>query len=420
MRRVGALLAVLLLAPGCLRVEATKRVERGPLLRTFDRPQLLEGGVTVDARVDWPALKLTFVGHDVCRALTVEEYAEDHITERTAPSVGPALSTGLANVLASAVLFVVSFVVSRAPDTTLIDGGGRYGPSTQQYLQGASLVTLGIGVPALAVGLIGRAQSGDVVETVRAEQVVNQKDARCNERPVTGPAALLSARGVALARPVTDGALDVVAADFKEAPEGVRFADREVELDEASREKLAGYGACVQLELDGTPTLEALGESALLARAERLRLCRAVRGEAMAEPIRLVDEELRRRREGGNPGAFAPGAGAASFEEAVAAYAPTVKLSPTSKDLALLATPEAAEGRAVLLEGVVAEGLTENIGVIQVGDQQVFVFIPPRRTWQERFEVGTRVEAVALMAGKQTVGERTLPLLRAVWMRNAW
>lgn len=420
MRRALAVLAVGLLATGCLRIEATTRVERGPLLRTFDRPLLLEGGVSADARVDWPALKLTFVAHDVCRALTVEEYAEDHITERTAPSVGPSLSTGLANVMASAVLFAVSFVVSRAPDTTRIDGGGRYGPSTQQYVQGASLITLGVGLPALAVGLIGKAQSGDVVETVRAEQVVNQKDARCNERPANGPAALLSARGVALARPVVDGALDVVATDFKEAPESVRFADREVELDEPSRERVAGFGACVQLELDGAPTLEGMGETALLARAERLRLCRTVRGDAVAEAIRLVDEELRRRREGGNPGAFAPGSSVASFEAAVAAYAPTVRLAPSSKDLVLLATPESSEGRAVLLEGVVAEGLTENIGVIQVGEQQVFVFIPPKRAWQERFEVGTRVEAVALMAGKQTLGERTLPLLRAVWMRNAW
>ncbi len=418
--RAGALLVVAALASGCLRVESNTRVERGPLLRTFERPQLLEGGVTADVRVEWPALKLTLVGYDVCRALAVEEYAEDRITERTAASVGPALSTGIANVLASGVLLALSFVVTSAPDTSLIDGGGRYGPSTQQYLQGASLVTLGVGLPALAVGLIGRAQARDEIETVRAEQVVSQKDARCNERPVTGPAALWSARGAALARPVTDGALDVVAGDFTAAPEALRFAEREVELDDEGRAKLAGFGACVQLSLDGAVTLEALGEGALLARAEKLRLCRHVRGEAVQDAIRLVDEELVRRREGGNPGAFAPGSSVASFEAAVAAYAPTVRLAPASKDLALLATPEASEGRAVLLEGVVAEGLTENIGVIQVGEQQVYVFIPPRRAWAERFEVGTRVEAVALMAGRQTVGERTLPLLRAVWMRAAW
>jgi len=27
---------------------------------------------------------------------------------------------------------------------------------------------------------------------------------------------------------------------------------------------------------------------------------------------------------------------------------------------------------------------------------------------------------VALIAGTQTLGDKTLPLLRAVWMRNAW
>lgn len=420
MRQALWLLVVAGLGAGCLRIDANTRVERGPLLRTFERPQLLEGGVAADVRVEWPRLALTLVGHDVCRALTVEEYAEERITERQAPSVGPALSTGIANVLASAVLLAVSFAVPRTPDTGLIDGGGRYGPSMQQYFQGASLVTLGIGLPALAVGLIGRAQSSDEVEAVRAEQVVSQKDARCNERPVTGPAALVSSRGEVLARPVVDGALDVTAAELPFAPETLRFAEREVELSEDALARFQGYAACVQLELGGAVTLEALSETALLQRAERLRVCRRVRGEAMAEAIQGADDELLRRREAGNPGAFAPGSSVASFEEAIAAYAPSVRLSAHSKDLVLLATPEAVEGRAVLLEGIVAEGVTENIGVVQLGDAQVFLFIPPRRAWTESFPVGTRVEAVALFAGRQTLGERSLPLLRAVWMRTAF
>jgi hypothetical protein len=230
----------------------------------------------------------------------------------------------------------------------------------------------------------------------------------------------VSSRGEVLARQVVDGALDVTAAELPFAPEALRFAEREVELDETALSSFQGYAACVQLEQAGPVTLEALTEAALLQRAERLRLCRRVRGEAVAAAIRAADDELSRRREAGNPGAFAPGSSVGSFEEAIAAYAPSVRLSATSKDLVLLSTPEAVEGRAVLLEGIVAEGLTENIGVVQLGEAQVFLFIPPKRAWNEAFPVGTRIEAVALFAGRQTLGDRTLPLLRAVWMRAAF
>jgi hypothetical protein len=74
----------------------------------------------------------------------------------------------------------------------------------------------------------------------------------------------------------------------------------------------------------------------------------------------------------------------------------------------------------VLVQGVVVEGMTSNIGVLQVGDRALYVFLPPKRTWGFDFGNGTRVEAVVVLAGTQTVGERTLPLARAVWMRPAF
>ena len=136
--------------------------------------------------------------------------------------------------------------------------------------------------------------------------------------------------------------------------------------------------------------------------------------------MKAADAELVRRRESGSPAAWAPGTNVSTFEEAVSAYAPALKLAVNSKDLAVLDTPEAAEGKAVLLEGIVGEGITENIGIIQVGDRQVFLFIPPKRAWSGNFPNGTRIEAVALISGRQTLGDRSLPLLRAVWMRTAW
>ncbi len=417
MRRAALLLGLLLC--GCTAVEATTRTERGPLLRTFERPVLLEGGVSADVRVAWPQLKLTVVGHDVCRAQTVEEYAEEKITERTSNAAGPALSTGIANVLASAILFGVSYAVSAQPNQQLIDAAGNYGASTRQILQGASLVTLGVGVPALVVGLVARFRSGEDVEALRAEQVVSQRDARCNDRPVSGAATLVSAQGATVPLQVVDGALDVDGSTLALVPETLRFSEREVELSEDAQLQFSAWAACVALAQDPRP-LEALSETGLLTRAEQLRECRRVRGAELGGAVKGVDDELQRRRESGSPAAWAPGTNVASFEEAVSAYAPRLTLSPTSKDLAVLDAPAAAEGQAVLLEGLVSEGITANIGVVQVGERQVFLFIPPKKAWGGDFPNGTRVEAVALLAGTQTLGERTLPLLRAVWMRTAW
>lgn len=420
--RVGVRALVVLLTfalAGCARIETNTRVERGPLLRTFDRPVLLEGGITSDVRVEWPLMKLTVIGYDVCRAQTVEEYAEDHITERTSGAVGPSISTGIAVTLASAVLFGISFAVSRAPDTNVIDRGGNYGPSTQQYMQLATGITLGIGIPALAVGLLTKARTGDEVVTQRAEQVVSQKDVRCNERPATGAMSLVSASGAIAPLQAVDGAVDVDGTKLPLVPEVMKFSERDVELNEEGLQKFAAWSACVALEQD-KKTVAELSETGLLTRAERLRVCRLVRGDALAEPIRAVDTELQRRRESGSPAAWAPGTNVASFEEAVSAYAPKLKFAVDSKDLVVLDTPEAAEGKAVLLQGIVGEGITENIGIVQIGDRQVFLFIPPKRAWTQNFPNGTRIEAVALISGRQSLGEKNLPLLRAVWMRAGY
>lgn len=418
MRR--ALPVLLLLVSACAPLETNTRTEHGPLLRTYTRPQMVEGGATVDVRADWPTLKLTLAAYDTCRAETVEEYAEERITERTARSAGPALATGIANVLAAGVLFGVSFAVSDAPNVSTIDEAGRYGASTRQYVQGVSLATLIVGVPALAVGVIGMLRSGTDIETLKTEQVVSQKDARCNKRPAAGPVTLVGAKGAVAQKSAVDGAVDFTATELSGAPESVQLAGVDVALHEDAQAKLWGFGACVQLERDGVKKLDQLGEGDLLARAEKLRQCRVVRGADVAEAIRAVDDELKHRRESGAPGAFAPGANVGSFEEAVSAYAPRLTLEKGSSDLAKLDAPELLDGQAVLIRGIVAEGMTTNIGVVQVGERQLYLFIPPKRAWGGDFGNGTRVEAVAVMAGVQTVGERTLPLARAVWMRAAF
>jgi hypothetical protein len=109
-----------------------------------------------------------------------------------------------------------------------------------------------------------------------------------------------------------------------------------------------------------------------------------------------------------------------SFEDAVSAYAPRLVFKAGSADLSRLDAPEQLEGQAVFMQGVVSSGLAQNIGVLQLGEREVFVFIPVKRAWGGDFANGARVEAVAVMAGWQTVGEKTLPLARLVWLRAAY
>jgi hypothetical protein len=109
-----------------------------------------------------------------------------------------------------------------------------------------------------------------------------------------------------------------------------------------------------------------------------------------------------------------------SFEEAVSAYAPRLKLAVNSPDLAKLDAIDTVVGQAAAIEGVVTDGVTANIGVVQIGSKSLYLFLPSQRAWGGEYPVGTRVEAVAVVVGSQTVGDRTLPLLRAVWLRPAF
>ncbi len=423
--KLSSLALVLFLGlSGCVRTEATTRTERGPLLRTFHRNQVLEGGVSADVRVTWPTLKLTMVGHDTCRDQEVEEYAEDHITEHSVPSAGPSFSIGTIGTIAAATLFAVSYAVSNTPDRTRIDQAGNYGPSLGTTLRVWSAVSLGVGLPSLVVGIISAIRAGEDTQRVKSEQVANQHDVACNERPITGPVTLQTDHGPLASKPAVDGAVDFEAAELKPALdklgatelEGLVFYGRGVVVDEQARAALDAFSACLQV--DGPFEVAGASEPSLLRRAESLRACRPARGDAVAAPLKAVDDELEKRRAGGAaPGAFSPRAEVTSFEEAVSAWNPRLRFKADSADLARLDNPASIEGQAALVEGVVSEGLTQNIGVLQLGPRELFVFLPPKRAWGFDFGNGTRIEAVVVMSGSQTVGERTLPLARAVWMR---
>lgn len=415
--------ALLLFCAGlaaCAPIEKTVRTERGPLLRSFTRPMVVEGGLHAEVQVAWPKLEVQVKSNDVCREVAVDEYAEERITERSAPAAGAAFSTGVATTLASAALFGISFLLSNSPDTTVIDTTGRFGPPPRTIMQGWSIVALAIGLPALAVGGIAFLRTGEDVEQRRVEQETGQKDTVCNVRNATGAVRFIGARGEVAVAALVEGAGSVDASTFKGAPEDLMLADKAITLDERGVLTLGAFAACVQLEAEGARAPESLGDGALLTRVDRMKNCRQVRGEGLAEPLAAAEAEVSRRRQTGTPGAFAPGPSVASFEEAVSAYAPRLTFKAGSADLAKLDAPDTLNGQAVFMQGVVSSGLAENIGVLQLGAREVFVFIPPKRSWSGDFGNGARVEAVAVMAGWQTVGDKTLPLARLVWMRTAF
>lgn len=420
MRR--ALLLVLLALTSCTAIDTTTRVERGPLLRTFDRKQILEGAVRADITAQWPKLKVALRGHDLCRTQTVEEYAEEHTTERTSSAAGPALSTGIATTLLGVVLLAASPIVSGEPNRDVIDGGGRYGPSLRTQLRGYSVVSLVVGIPALVVGGIAYLRQGDETEVKKVEQVATQREVVCNERDVDGPVQLMSAQRLTSEGTMLAGS----AVEFDESAfatvgaDRVVFYGREVELDDASRKVLDGFSACRQLAREQVAAVSAVGTQALMNRLERMRACRHVRPDAMGEEGKALEAEISRRREGGDPGALPVGPNVTSFEEAVASYSPRLKLAVGSADVAKLDGLEDLVGQAAVIEGIVTEGVTANIGVVTIGERSVFLFLPTKKSWGGDYAAGTRVEVVAVVVGSQTLGERTLPLLRAVWMRPAF
>ena len=408
----------LLLAAGCVPVESQTRTERGPLLRAYDQPQVVEGGVRADLTAEWPKLSFVVDGYDTCRVLHLEEYAEEVTTEKSSPAAGPALSVGVAGTAVGAVLLATLPLYSNDPNKTVIDGSGHYGASTRQQVTGWGIGTLAVGLPALVVGLVGYFHQGEETVTKKTEQVSGQEDRECNPRPMVGPLELMGEGGSSASVTIADGK-GVLDAKDVQSPyfDHLRFYGRPVELEDSARRALDAFSACIQLDRQPVASLELLTSSDLFKRLERTRACHLLRAD-MEAAAKALEAELSRRREGGEPIAT-PGAAVDSYEAALAAYTPKVKLAPNSPDLALLANAGQLVNQAVVLDGVVEEGITANIGVVQVGDRSVYLFIPSDHAWGGDFPNGTRMEAVAVVTGMQTLDDRTLPLLRAVWMRPA-
>ena len=289
---------------GCVHIDVEERVERGPLLRSFDREVLAQRGVSGEVEVAWPNATVRVSQFEVCRTERVDEYAEDHISERTARSVGPAITLGITGTLVGTGLLAARGLFSADPDTRVIDGGGRYGISSRQRYTGIALGALALGLPALAVGLIGIAQSGQSVNTAKAEQVVDARDQRCHLQPAEGPLALGGEEGPLLpARPLQQGLATFSAEEAQATPglDRALFDGRPIELLPDDAGKLSAFAQCA-FAVGAAQHPEGLAALTLEALRDRLfgaRRCEGVPGAPGDEALRPLRDEAARRQSGG-------------------------------------------------------------------------------------------------------------------------
>lgn len=409
---------VIFLCTACAGMEETVRTERGPLLRSFERPRIVEGGVTGKLTVDPATLKLQLEleGYDTCRTEKIEEYAEDKIHEHRGSGAGASVSAGVAFTAASAVLFIASAFLSHEPNRTKIDGGGNYGAPPFLVARGWGIGLLCVGVPALVVGVIQSLRTGEDIETVKVEQVASQRDETCHVRQIDGPVYARAENGKAVGPlPAEGGAVSLEAKQLPGDVEAFVFYEREVTLDDASRSLLIAFNGCLKLEREALAEPSALSSRGVLERLEAARACRQLRGDAVSAEQARLEADLARRREGGD--VVAAGGGLRSFEDAVSAFPPRFMLHEGSADNAR--SIEELTGQAVLVKGRVQAGLSPNIGVVSYAGREVFVFLPSDAPWaSEDFPLGAPVEVIGVVSGMQTVGERTAPLVKAKFMRK--
>lgn len=421
MRWKPCVAGALVLAVGCAPMQVERRVERGPLLRTYTKETALgERTVAVDVDARWPKLLLRFTTAEVCRTEQHEEYVENVITERYEPSAGPAISTGAANTAVGAGLLLARPLFSAEPDRDAIDREGRYGASSQRVATVWGVVLLSMGVPALVTGIIQTLRAGEEAETRKADAVVSLREEPCRTQPASGRVEFAGGPGAPPEpRALADGVLELTADEVRGMSfMGVLVDGEPAVISEEEQELLAMFRLCSRALAEPL-------EAAVLAKEEvehlqalrkRVLACKAIPGAPVEERVKLLDEALAARGTRPEP-VDAPGVD--SFEEAVAAYAPALEFTADSPALEKLEEPERLVGQAVLVRGVLERREEQNIAVVQVGGTRVLVYVAPDRLWVQDFAWGSRVELVGVVMGRQRLGALEAPLVRAVWMRTA-
>lgn len=412
---------VLALGVGCAPMQTERRVERGPLLRTYTKEDVLgqqRVAATVEAR--WPRLTLRLVSSDVCRTEQHEEYVENVITESYESSAAPAVSAGAANTAVGAGLLLARPLFSNEPDRDSIDREGRYGASSRKIATGWGVALVALGVPALVTGIIQMARSGEETETRKADTVVSLREEACRPQPASGTLEFAGGEGVSPEpRALVDGRLELTADEVRGMSfVGVLLNGEPAAISEEDLALFSTFRLCSRVLAEplepSALAQEDVGRLQVLRR--RLLDCKAIPEAPVEEPLKLVDAALAAH---GNSAVPADKPSISSFEEAVAAYKPAWSFTADSADLEKLERPEALRGQAILLRGVLERREEQNIALVQVGYLRVLVFLEPDRLWAADFPKGSRVELVGVVMGQQQLGDLEAPLVRAVWMRTA-
>lgn len=240
---VGWLFISLGLLTGCVRIDKDVRVEKGPTLRTFERERKVPAGLRGNLTLEGTTLTAQVVRQYVCQRETVEEFLENHVTERSSPGAGPTLSAGITTTLAGAILLATTPLFSPEPDRFISGGMERTGASPRQVATAWSIGSLVVGIPALAVGLIQWARTGQSTETVKAQGVVSLNEKRCEEAPAEGALVLLGSEGARWVGEAGEpGQAKWRAESWKgEAVDNVAIGEEIVELDEDGLQTLHSF-----------------------------------------------------------------------------------------------------------------------------------------------------------------------------------
>jgi hypothetical protein len=406
--RAKALAAAgVLLGSSCAEVVSESRREPGPLLRSFERPVVKEpAGLRAEVHAQWPSLEVRVLSSSVCRTEVVREYDEEVVTERSAKAAGPSLVLGVTTAAVGAALLLFRGSISSAPDTSVIDGSGHYGASPQQIATGWGIGLVVVGVPSIALGALGLAQSGEGVSKRLVDQVSDVKESRCDEEPVNGKLAVVGPGGPQEGRATQDGKVTLPVEALRGTVVGLSLDGQPVALDAEDEEVLEAFRACARvLPLGDDAALGQMSAPELVVKLEAAQRCAVLPGAGGTEAVERLSTML---------GARAPASG--TFEETAEALSPSVTLTPESADLAKLWRGEVPDGTSARLRGSVVRSVEPNLVLVEVGAQDVLV--ETDGPWPERGpRRGQRVEAVGVLVGRKVVGEIDAPLLMAMSVR---
>ncbi|MBU8899076.1 hypothetical protein KRR26_26030 [Corallococcus sp. M34] len=312
MKRVGVVL--LGLSVGCASLDADRRVERGPALRTETREHTLGERVTfASVETSWPQLTLRFSTADICRTEQHTQYTETVVTQRRTTPAAAAVSTGGILTAVGGFLVIGRSLFSDKPNRDTLDEDGHYGASSRKVATGWGVGVLIVGVPALVTGIIQLATAKEERETRPADELTALREVPCQPAPAEGQVTLSGPLGPVVEPRATQQGQVTFSAHELQGREwtAVQLDAAPVLLMGEGQTRLELFRACLPW-LTSTPDAQRLVEEARLV-PERLRSlrqlirgCSAIPGAPTGPWLQAMDAALETPSPGAGPTPQAP------------------------------------------------------------------------------------------------------------------